>query len=170
MMRKLMIVPLVALAIISLSAQSANACGWVTGGGQCIVEGNTKIPSASFGFNAMLDKDGNPKGELNYVDHIHGMHVHVHELQWLSVEDTWPGNKPSELRKVWFGGPCTVNGVEGYYAHVYVEDHGEPGTGDIFRIRITVGTAGGTQIYYGGSATRPILVGNIQTHKPTGGA
>jgi hypothetical protein len=154
----------VALALTVLTVPFAFACeptGWVTGGGQCIVGANTKIPSASFGFNAMHSKDGTPKGELDYVDHITGKHVHIHELDYLWVWGTMPGNKPSELMVAMFGGPCTIDGVGGFYADVYVEDHGEPGKNDIFRIELSTG-------YVGGSYGHVILAGNIQTHKPTG--
>jgi hypothetical protein len=134
--------------------------GKVTGGGQCIVGDNTVIPSASFGFNAMwFTRDEFPMGELNYVDHITGMHVHIHELTYLWVWEDLPGNKPWPLMKAQFGGPCTIDGVEGFYADVYVEDHGEPGTEDRFFIRLSTG-------YEGGSAGVAMLVGNIQIHKP----
>ena len=135
--------------------------GKVTGGGQCIVEGCENIPCASFGFNAMwFSKDDFPKGELNYVDHTTGMHVHIHELEYLAVWESLPGNKPWPFQKAEFWGPCTIDGVEDdYYAWVYVEDNGEPGTLDKFKITLNTG-------YVGGSSTVPMLVGNIQIHKP----
>ena len=137
------------------------APGKVTGGGQCIVGDNENIPSASFGFNAMwFSGDQYPKGELNYVDHISGMHVHMHELTYLVVWEELPGNKPWPYRKAYFEGPCTIDGEEdSYFAMVYVEDNGEPGTMDKFQITLSTG-------YVGGSDTVPILVGNIQIHKP----
>jgi hypothetical protein len=61
--------------------------------------------------------------------------------------------------KAMFGGPCTIDGIEGYFADVYVEDNGEPGINDKFQITLSTG-------YIGGSATVPMLVGNIQIHKP----
>jgi len=148
--------------------------GKVTGGGQCIVGENIEVPSASFGFNAIYFTARDVlKGELNYVDHLTGMHVHVHELTYLDVWWDLPGNKPYPLMKAAFGGPCTVTGeIEGeFFAKVYVEDRGEPGTADRFIIQIVDGS---TVIYEGGSgdiddkgaASVPILVGNIQIHKP----
>jgi len=138
-------------------------CAWggkVTGGGQCIVEDNERIPSASFGFNAMwFSRDPYPKGELNYVDHITGMHVHIHDLTYLEVWEDLPGNKPWPLKKAIFGGPCTIDGEEGFFADVYVEDNGEPGTKDKFQITLSTG-------YVGGSDTAAMLVGNIQIHIP----
>lgn len=137
------------------------ALGKVTGGGQCIVGDNVNIPSASFGFNAMwFSRDPSPKGELNYVDHITGMHVHIHELTYLEVWEDLPGNKPWPLRKAIFEGPCTIDGEEdSFFAQVYVEDNGEPGKLDKFQITLSTG-------YVGGSDTVPMLVGNIQIHKP----
>ena len=92
------------------------------------------------------------------------MHVHIHELEYLEVWHDLPGNKPHPLMKAIFGGPCTIDGEEdSFYARVYVEDHGEPGTEDIFHIELYEGS---NLIYEGGSETVPILVGNIQIHKP----
>ena len=134
--------------------------GKVTGGGQCIVGANKEIPSASFGFNAMwFSRDPSPKGEINYVDHITDMHVHAHDLTYLEVWFDEPGNKPWPLMKAKFGGPCTVNGEDGHFVDVYVEDHGEPGKNDIFYIKLD-------GVYLGGSLVDPILAGNIQIHKP----
>jgi len=144
------------ISIIELT----HGTGKVTGGGQCIVGDDDEVPSASFGFNAMwFSRDPTPKGELNYIDHTTGMHVHIHTLTYLQVWEDLPGNKPYPLMKATFGGPCTIDGIEGYFADVYVEDHGEPGTNDKFQITLSTG-------YVGGSDTVPMLVGNIQIHKP----
>jgi len=131
--------------------------GKVTGGGQCIVGNNTMIPSASFGFNAMwFSRNPTPNGEINYVDHITGQHVHVHDLTYLEVWFPEPGNKPWPMMKAKFGG---LDVYSGKMVDVYVEDHGEPGKNDIFYIKL-----GG--VYLGGSLSDPILAGNIQIHKP----
>jgi hypothetical protein len=156
----------VALALMVVSVPFAFGCapGKVTGGGQCIVGDNTTIPSASFGFNVMYFPGAtSPKGELDYVDHITGMHVHMHEIDYLEVWEPLPGNKPWPLMKAKFGGPCTVDGKGGFTAYVYVEDHGEPGTYDKFLINIDIGLS---HYYTGGSDTVAMLVGNIQIHKP----
>jgi len=146
------------LTIIELSPIEA---GKVTGGGQCVVGDNDIIPSASFGFNAMwFLRNPTPNGEINYVDHIHGQHVHVHELTYLEV---WEPNPPEELpnqpepkMKAKFGG---FDVYSGQMVDVYVEDHGEPGKNDIFYIKLN-------GAYLGGSLGDPILAGNIQIHKP----
>ena len=139
---------------------STSATGKVTGGGQCITGLSSEIPAASFGFNAMwFSRDPAPKGELNYIDHITGMHVHIHAMTYLEVSVDEPGNKPMPLRIAIFGGPCRINGVEGFFADVYVEDHGEPGVDDMFKITLSTD-------YVGGSDAVTILAGNIQIHKP----
>ncbi len=131
--------------------------GKVTGGGQCIVGNNTMIPSASFGFNAMwFSRNPTPNGEINYVDHISGQHVHVHDLTYLEVWQDEPGNKPWPMQKAKFGG---LDVYTGKMVDVYVEDLGEPGKNDIFYIKLD-------GMYLGGSLTDPILAGNIQIHKP----
>lgn len=131
--------------------------GKVTGGGQCIVGSNTQIPSASFGFNAMwFSRNPAPNGEINYIDHITGQHVHVHILTYLVVWFDEPGNKPWPMMKAMFGG---LDVYSGKMVDVYVEDHGEPGKNDLFYIKL-----GG--VYLGGSLSAPILAGNIQIHKP----
>jgi len=141
--------------------------GKVTGGGQCIVGANKKIPSASFGFNAMwFSRDASPKGEINYVDHITGKHYHVHDLDYLYVWETLQGNKPMPLKKAIFGGFCTVDGVPGGYIDVYVEDNGEPGKNDKFLIMLDGTYLGGSGEFFGELGDDPILAGNIQIHKP----
>jgi hypothetical protein len=139
--------------------------GKVTGGGQCIVGENEEIPSASFGFNAMwFSRDPSPKGEINYVDHITGQHVHVHDLTYLEVWQDEPGNKPWPMLKAKFGG---LDVYSGHMVDVYVEDHGEPGKNDKFLIFLNGQYLGGSGDYFGSVLTNdPILAGNIQIHKP----
>jgi hypothetical protein len=123
------------------------------------------IPSASFGFNAMwFSRDPSPKGEINYVDHITGQHVHVHELTYLQVWEDLPGNKPWPMKKAKFGG---LDVYSGHMVDVYVEDNGEPGKNDKFLIFLNGAYLGGSGNYFGSSLTNdPILAGNIQIHKP----
>lgn len=139
--------------------------GKVTGGGQCIVGENKKIPSASFGFNAMwFSKDPTPKGEINYIDHITGQHVHVHDLTYLEVWQDEPGNKPWPKMKAKFGGTDIYSG---FNVDVYVEDHGEPGKNDKFLIFLNGEYLGGSGDYFGSELTDDkILAGNIQIHRP----
>jgi hypothetical protein len=164
------VVLFVALALMLLTVPLAFACeGKVTGGGQCIVGDNTEIPSASFGFNAMVTGPGGPgsddvKGELDYVDHITGEHFHMHIVWKLLVTVDEPGNKPWPMMRADFEGPCLLDGVNGgYWAYVTVRDKGEPGKDDCFFIQVIQDNA---VIYTGGSLDVPILAGNIQIHKP----
>jgi hypothetical protein len=164
------------LAIICLPQNDPNAqnsfielqkpgTGKVTGGGQCIVGENTEIPSASFGFNAMwFSRNPTPNGEINYIDHITGQHVHVHDLTYLEVWQDEPGNKPWPMLKAKFGGLDVYSGL---MVDVYVEDHGEPGKNDKFLIFLDGEYLGGSGDYFGSALTNdPILAGNIQIHKP----
>lgn len=107
---------LASLLVTTTAISTASACtGKVTGGGQCVTEERKEIPSASFGFNAMWTGKSILQGELNYVDHTTGMHVHIHELDYLEVWETLEGNKPMPLRKAIFGdhAPSMVRKVSG---------------------------------------------------------
>jgi hypothetical protein len=139
--------------------------GKVTGGGQCVVGQHKKIPSASFGFNAMwFEGKQILKGEINYVDHTTGQHVHVHELTYLTVWEDNPGNKPWPKQKAIFGGYDVYTGK---MVDVYVEDNGEPGKNDKFLIFVDGNYLGGSGNYFGSTFTEDtLLAGNIQTHKP----
>ncbi len=157
------------IALIALTIPWVSACGKVTGGGQCIVGDNTEIPSASFGFNAMwFSRNPTPNGEINYVDHTTGQHVHVHELTYLVIwapnpEDELP-NQPHPMMKARFGGYDVYSGLK---VDVYVEDHGEPGENDKFLIFLGGAYLGGSGNYWDSPYTDdPILAGNIQIHKP----
>lgn len=162
----------VVLALLMLTVPLAFGCtGKVTGGGQCIVDGNKEIPSGSFGFNAMwFSRDELPKGEINYVDHTTGVHVHVHELTYLEVWFPNPAeelpNQPEPLMKAKFGGLDVYSGL---MVDVYVEDHGEPGKNDKFLIFLDgeyLGGSGDSPLFDSPQTDDPILAGNIQTHKP----
>ncbi|MFX1495579.1 MAG: post-COAP-1 domain-containing protein [Promethearchaeota archaeon] len=155
---------LIGLTLMVLMVSSVFACeppetGKITGGGHGKI-GENGIPGGSFGFNVMwFSKDPAPKGELEYVDHDTGMNVHAHSIEYLEVWEELIGNKPWPLRKGIFGGPCTIDGESGFTFDVYIEDNGEPGKNDVFKITLSTG-------YIGGSDIEPILCGNIQIHKP----
>ena len=119
--------------------------GKVTGGGQIALSPKAK---ASFGFNVMYQEgEPAPKGELQYVDHATGMIVHSHDMTSLVVSP--------DKTKATFEGTCTIDGVSGFTFAAYVEDNGEPGKNDVFKITLSTGySAGGT-----------LLNGNIQIHK-----
>jgi len=154
---------LTTLALIVLMIPVARACepplkGKITGGGHGALPTSPGIPGGSFGFNVMWScRDPSPKGELNYVDHDTGMHVHAHVISWLKVWGSLPGNKPWPMRHGAFGGPCTIDGEEGHWFACSVQDTGEPGgENDVFAIRLSNGYSAGNSL----------LCGNIQIHKP----
>jgi hypothetical protein len=122
--------------------------GKVTGGGQIAISLSSKTGKASFGFNVMYQEGwAAPKGELQYVDHTTKMTVHGPNMTSLVVS--------SDKTKATFSGECKINGVSGFKFKVYVEDNGEPGKNDVFKITLSNGyLAGGT-----------LLNGNIQIHK-----
>ncbi len=164
MRRNKIALSLATLALVVLTIPWAFACepplkGKITGGGQGTLPTSPGIPGGSFGFNVMWScQDPSPKGELNYVDHDTGMNVHAHVIDWLSVWESLPGNKPWPMRHGGFGGPCTIDGEGGYTFVCYVEDTGEPGgENDAFWIHIP-------EIAY--TAGNHLLCGNIQIHKP----
>jgi hypothetical protein len=119
--------------------------GKVTGGGQIAIIGTGK---ASFGFNVMYQEgDPAPKGELQYIDHTTKMTVHGPNMTSLVVS--------SDKTKATFTGECEINGVSGFKFKVYVEDNGEPGKNDVFKIALSNGYSAGDKL----------LNGNIQIHK-----
>jgi len=120
------------------------AVGKVTGGGQITVGAKAK---ASFGFDVMYKEgDLGPRGELQYVDQAAGIIVHGHTMTTLGI---WP-----DKTKAAFTGKCTINGVDDHTFMVYVEDNGEPGAKDVFKITLNTGYA----------ASGMLLNGNIQIH------
>jgi hypothetical protein len=120
----------------------------VTGGGQISV---TDGP-ATFGFNAQLDKKGGAKGNLNYVNHVAGLHING-TVDNIMVNDINSDNSP---KTVLFSGS-----YKGGSFIVTVQDNGEPGTNDQFGIWVT--TVAGSQSEV--TSMRVISNGNIQFHK-----
>lgn len=156
----LMIVLITPIAVAFLESTP----GKVTGGGQIPLDPEqTTLPGGSFGFNVRYypNKMDAPKGELEYVDHNTGMKAHAHNMTGLEVFG--PPDKNVVPWTANFEGWCKVNGTEGYFIWVHVEDWGEPGTNDVFHIIIWQGNSGGPKIYE--AEGWPILVGNIQVHK-----
>jgi hypothetical protein len=114
--------------------------GQVTGGGW-IAEDPLGI-RVSFGFNAQAGDDG-PKGNCNVIDHPTKTHIKCVSVDVLVVAGT----------HATFFGEATVDGVETDY-RIDVDDLGEPGTLDTFKIQTDSGyVAGGV-----------LDGGNIQIH------
>lgn len=152
---KRIVLSIAGLALMVLMISQASACieGKVTGGGhgKLPYPESTGIPGGSFGFNVMYAEGMTaPKGELQYVDHATGMYVHGHTMtdMWVSADHT----------KAWFTGECTIDHVSGFTFRVDVEDNGEPGSDDHFKIRLYDGMG---MIYMAGNT---LLCGNIQIH------
>jgi hypothetical protein len=132
-----------------------NTPGKATGGGQVpgelaelsILRGTAAGGRANFGFNAQFSA-GILSGDLTFNDHGTGKKV-----QSTAIDSyTQAGNKAS------FTGRATVNGTPGIGFFVEVEDLGEPGGADTFRIVLQDG--------YGAGGV--LLKGNIQVHSGGG--
>jgi Ice-binding-like len=149
-----------AKAAVTLTGTNVSVCGnfsfppfpphpaiKVTGGGQIPVPPDS-FGRATFGFNAQPDKTGGAKGNLNYVNHVTGLHVNgpVTSIQVIAV------NADGSPKTVLFSGTW-----EGGSFFVTVEDHGEPGTSDQFGITVTGALSEVT-------SQRVISNGNIQFH------
>ena len=135
--------------ISCVTPPSANMPGKATGGGQVpgelaelsILRGTAAGGRANFGFNAQFSA-GLVTGHLTFIDH--GSKTDVKS----TVIDSFMrvGNKAS------FRGRARVNGVPGVGFVVEVEDLGEPGSADTFRLLVQNGYAAGGVL----------LKGNIQ--------
>ena len=121
----------------------------VTGGGQISVPNG----QATFGFNAQPDKKGGgAKGNLNYVNHVTGLHINgtVDNIMVIDI------NLDISPKTVLFSGT-----YEGGSFFVTVEDNGEPGRTDEFGITVTTATDELSEV----RSQRVISRGNIQFHK-----
>lgn len=118
----------------------------VTGGGQIGFTICCDYHRATFGFNIQC-RGGNLKGELQYVDHLTGMKIHIHDMLSLTFNDLGGGD--------WCAVFTGIDVYSGETVRVHVHDCGEPGTADLFEI---TGPGG----YHG--IGDPILHGNIQVH------
>ncbi len=74
-----------------------------------------------------------PSGQLTFIDHATGKKVQSTSIDSFNVVGT----------KATFTGRATVNGVPGIKFVVEVEDLGEPGIADTFRIVLADGFAAG---------------------------
>jgi hypothetical protein len=128
-----------------------NTPGKATGGGQVpnepaelsILRGTAAGGRANFGFNAEFSA-GLLSGHLTFIDHGSKKDVKSTSIDSFTVT----GNRAS------FTGRATVNGVPGVGFFVEVEDLGEPGNADTFRLVVFDGYAAGGVL----------LRGNIQVH------
>ena len=121
----------------------------VTGGGQIPVPDPASNGRATFGFNAMPDNKGGAKGNLNYVNHVTGLHING-KVDNIVVIEVNADNSP---KTVLFSGT-----YEGGSFIVTVQDNAEPGTLDQFGITV-IGDLSEVRLQ------RVISRGNIQFHK-----
>jgi hypothetical protein len=119
----------------STEAIDNQTAGHATGGGKV-------APNVTFGFNAMSGKNGT-KGACNVVDHTANVHVKCEDVSSYAQTAT----------HATFSGRATVDGAATRY-RIDVDDNGEPGTTDTFKIVTDSGYAAG------GLLTQ----GNIQVH------
>jgi hypothetical protein len=102
---------------------------------------------ATFGGNA---KGSGPSGQEEFQDHGPAMDINVHSINVLAVTCT-----PDRTAASIFG-KATINGAGSFDYRIDVQDLGEPGSSDTYRIRLSNGYDSGAQVLVGG---------NIQIHK-----
>src|SRR5574337_1789204 len=134
-----------ATALQTVTIIPNNTPGKITGGGQIAKDTN-------FGFDVKSYDGIHFTGHLEFNVKSPKIDLDSKSITGLFVDTS--GKQGT------FDGTATVNDKSGYTFHVYVEDNGEPGTHDVFKIQIFDST--GTQIYSGGGT---IISGNIQIHK-----
>jgi Bacterial Ig-like domain (group 1) len=114
----------------------------VTYGGR-ITAGNGD--KATFGGNAHVP----PKGQEQYRDHGPAASMNVHSINVLAVTCSTDGTQASIF------GTATVGGAGSFDYRIDLEDLGEPGTNDTYRIRLSNGYDSGEQV---------LESGNVQIH------
>jgi len=144
------------------------ACGptpdKATGGGILYMDGHCDETKVTFGFNAQAVGDPEcswfswtqeGKGQLQVVDHTNGYIIH-------GVIEYFKGSMFKEV--VSACGEATIQGMEGSYPfELCVEDAGEPGVDDYFKVTVVIPGKGSQNDlkYYG-----ELEGGNIQLHFP----
>ncbi|MEP6640011.1 MAG: post-COAP-1 domain-containing protein [Chloroflexota bacterium] len=115
----------------------------VTYGGRILTTDGDK---ATFGGNA---KATGPSGQEEYQDHGPAVNINVHSIDVLAVTCSPDGTMASIF------GTATVDGAGAVDFRIDVQDLGEPGTSDTYRIRLSTGYDSGEQVLAGG---------NVQIH------
>lgn len=115
----------------------------VTGGGRITAANGDK---ATFGGNA---KASGLSGQEEYQDHGPAADMNVHSATIVSVSCSADGKSASIF------GTATIDGAGSYDFRIDVEDLGEPGSSDTYRIRLSNGYDSGKKVLRGG---------NIQIH------
>ncbi len=115
----------------------------ITDGGRITAANGDK---ATFGANAQAPN----KGQQQYQDHGPAININVHSISITAVVCSADKKSGSIF------GTATINGAGIYFFRIDVQDLGEPGTSDTYRIRLSNGYDSGVQVLTGG---------NIQIHK-----
>jgi hypothetical protein len=102
--------------------------------------------AASFGGNAF---GTGPSGQEEYQDHGAAVNINVHSITVDAVTCS-----PDRTSASIFG-TATIDGAGSYTFRIDVQDNGEPGTSDHYRIRLSNGYDSGDQL---------LSSGNIQIH------
>ena len=116
----------------------------VTNGGRITADNGDK---ATFGGNA---KGTGPSGQEEYQDHGPADAINVHSIDVLAVTCTRDRTAASIF------GTATIDGAGSVDYRIDVQDLGEPGTSDTYRLRLSTGYDSGVQVIVGG---------NVQIHK-----
>jgi hypothetical protein len=115
----------------------------VTYGGRITADNGDK---ATFGGNA---KGTGPSGQEQYRDHGPAMAINVHSINVLAVTCPRDGTTASIF------GTASIGGAGSFDYRIDVQDLGEPGASDTYRIRLSNGYDSGEQVLSGG---------NVQLH------
>ena len=105
---------------------------------------------ATFGGNAQVPAAG-PKGQEQYRDHGPAQPMKVHSIDVQAVTCSADGTQATIF------GQATVDGSGTFDFRIDVQDMGEPGTADTYRIRLSNGYDSGEQV---------LDRGNVQIHFP----
>ena len=121
--------------------QSTPGCK-VTYGGRILAANGDK---ATFGGNAQAPTNG----QEQYQDHGPAADLNVHSINVQAVTCSTDGTQASIF------GQATINGSGTFDYRIDLEDQGEPGTSDTYRIRLSSGYDSGEQV---------LDSGNVQIH------
>lgn len=104
---------------------------------------------ATFGGNAKSDALGVASGQEEYQDHGPAQPRNVHSINVLLITCS------QDRKTAHITGTATINGQGVHRFDIDLTDNGEPGTNDMYRIRLSDGYDSGFQRLQGG---------NVQIH------
>jgi hypothetical protein len=165
-----------ALALGFASSSAFAHCDKITGGGWIVTQGYPAFHAPAKGtFGAAGGcKHGEPWGHLEYHDHGNGLNAHWLTITYYhqyAVPDVGAENDPKRTGRRLTCGTARTNLYGNVNFAMDMWDKGEPGTEDVFRLRLT-NPATGAIVYstecdanhtLGGTGSGG---GNLQLHKP----